>query len=214
MGPLSDFPRGRSRWQPVWRRAAAWSHPTNGRSTHRRSRTIVGCTLFLRSRRGLVLTAAAHDLVPHAEVMGASHAALLRAASGETRATHGTVRITASEIMSTEVLPDILRTICDQNPALVIEIVPSNEVQNLPRRRHRCAYAAPQTDGARCQAYRHHAGRPLRPPQLHRTPRLPADLVDLMRHRLIGSDHYDTSFRSAVDALGSITRELSLPLRH
>src|SRR6516162_9919119 len=65
----------------------------------------LGLALFTRSPGGLAPTAAALDLLPHAEAMEASAAALRRVASGAATEEGGTVRITASEIVGAEVLP-------------------------------------------------------------------------------------------------------------
>jgi DNA-binding transcriptional LysR family regulator len=122
---------------------------------------------------------------------------------------HGTVRITASEILSTEILPDLLRSTCDQNPELVIEIVPSNKMQNLLRRDSDIAVRMQRPDQAALVAKR--IGTTQIGLYAHRSyierHGLPADLTELGRHRIIGFDRDDTSFRSAGDALGPITRE-------
>jgi DNA-binding transcriptional LysR family regulator len=184
------------------------TQPTAGRHIDALERSL-GVSLFLRSRRGLVPTAAANDLLPHAEAMAASHSALLRTASGDTGTTQGTVRITASDIISTEVLPDILRTVCDQNPGLVIELVPSNRMQNLLRRDSDIAVRMHPPDQEALVAKR--IGATQIGLYAHRSyverHGLPADLTDLTRHRLIGFDRDDTSFRSAGSSLGPITRE-------
>jgi DNA-binding transcriptional LysR family regulator len=66
--------------------------------------------------------------------MESSSAALLRAASSQGEGVRGTVRITASEVISVEVLPPILAELRAAYPALVIELVPSNRMEDLLRR--------------------------------------------------------------------------------
>jgi DNA-binding transcriptional LysR family regulator len=90
--------------------------------------------LFVRSPRGLSPTDAALALRPHAEALSSAAGALVRAASGIGDVVAGTVRVTASEVISAEVLPPILAALREEHPALEIELVASNTVQNLLRR--------------------------------------------------------------------------------
>ena len=91
----------------------------------------LGLELFTRSQQGLSPTEAARDLAPLAESLAATAAALVRAASGQSKAVEGTVRVSASEIMGAEVLPPILASARAAHPALEIELVLSNAVDNL-----------------------------------------------------------------------------------
>jgi DNA-binding transcriptional LysR family regulator len=81
----------------------------------------LGATLFTRSPRGLVPTAAAKALVPHAEAMAVAAAALARSASSATATDRGVVRVTASEIMGSEALPPIFAGFRARNPGVVVE---------------------------------------------------------------------------------------------
>lgn len=184
------------------------TQPTAGRHIDTLERAL-GVSLFLRSRRGLVATAAAHDLLPHVEAMAAAHHALLRTASGDAGAMQGAVRITASEVISAEVLPEILREACDQNPGLVVEIVPSNRMQNLLRRDSDIAVRMQRPEQTALVARR--IGATTIGLYAHRSyverHGLPADLGELRRHRLIGFDRDDTGFRIAGQALGPISRD-------
>ena len=90
--------------------------------------------LFTRSPQGLIPTAAALDLVPHAESMAAASAALRRAASGEAATDRGTVRITASEIMGCEVLPPMLASFRRKHPRIELELTLNNRNEDLLRR--------------------------------------------------------------------------------
>jgi DNA-binding transcriptional LysR family regulator len=94
----------------------------------------VGFELFTRSQQGLAATDAALELKPYAESLAATAAALLRTASGQGGAVKGTVRVSASEIVGAEVLPPILASIRETHPALEIELLLSNTVDNLLRR--------------------------------------------------------------------------------
>jgi DNA-binding transcriptional LysR family regulator len=94
----------------------------------------VGFELFVRSHRGLAATEAALELRPYAEALASTTAAMLRTASGQGRAVAGTVRISASEIIGAEVLPPILADLRQRHPAVEIELVLSNAVEDLLRR--------------------------------------------------------------------------------
>jgi DNA-binding transcriptional LysR family regulator len=90
--------------------------------------------LFTRSQRGLLPTEAAINLLPHAEAMAVAAASMSRAASAEASADHGTVRLTASEIVGCEVLPPILAGFRRQHPSIKLELVLSNQNEDLLRR--------------------------------------------------------------------------------
>src|SRR5205823_6831722 len=79
-------------------------------------------------------TDAALRLVPHAEAMASAAGALVRAASGEADEERGAVRITASEMIGTEVLPATLAAFREQHPRIAVELVVSNRAQDLLRR--------------------------------------------------------------------------------
>jgi len=94
----------------------------------------VGLTLFTRSQQGLAPTEAALELKPYAEQLAATTAAMLRAASGQGQGIKGSVRVSASEIIGSQVLPAIFAGMRATHPALEIELVLSNAVENLLRR--------------------------------------------------------------------------------
>lgn len=94
----------------------------------------VGLTLFTRSQQGLAPTEAALELKPYAEQLAATTAAMLRAASGQGQGIRGSVRVSASEIIGSQVLPAIFAGMRAMHPALEIELVLSNAVENLLRR--------------------------------------------------------------------------------
>jgi DNA-binding transcriptional LysR family regulator len=184
------------------------TQPTAGRHIDALEQAF-GITLFVRSRRGLEITAAAQELFPHAEAMEAAHEALLRSASGDAGAQKGTVRITASEIISTEVLPSILAPLCNRNPELAIELVASNRIQNLLRRDSDIAIrmVRPDQDAVIAKRigiteiglYAHRS--------YFRARGLPANIEELKRHRLIGFDRDDLAFRSAAGTSDIFTRD-------
>ncbi|SEP68505.1 DNA-binding transcriptional regulator, LysR family [Devosia sp. YR412] len=94
----------------------------------------LGVELFVRSQRGLTATEQALELLPLAEVLGATATSFLRKASGPAGEIRGTVRVSASEIISVEHLPSILARLRRQHPQLAVELVASNAVADLLRR--------------------------------------------------------------------------------
>ncbi|NWC00031.1 LysR family transcriptional regulator [Pseudomonas gingeri] len=111
-------------------RVLGMTQPTVGRHIERIEESI-GATLFIRTQQGLSPTHMALALQPYAEAMEATSAALLRVASSEGEEVRGSVRITASDIIAVEVLPPILAQLHAAHPGLVIELVPSNRMQDL-----------------------------------------------------------------------------------
>ncbi|MES2933353.1 MAG: LysR family transcriptional regulator [Pseudomonadota bacterium] len=94
----------------------------------------IGAALFTRGARGSMLTAAGEALVNPARQMQAAAHALHLAASGQSQSLSGTVRITASEIACVYMLPPILTSLRIKHPDIQIEIVASNELDNLLER--------------------------------------------------------------------------------
>ena len=94
----------------------------------------VGAELFTRSQQGLLPTDAAMVLKPYAETLASTAAALLRAASGSKDKVSGTVRISASEVIGTEVLPPILAKLQAGYPDLIVELSASDTVEDLLQR--------------------------------------------------------------------------------
>jgi len=109
------------------------TQPTVGRHIDALERA-VGAELFTRSQRGLLPTELALELRPYAANLASTSASLVRAASGQGREVAGTVRITASEVISVEVLPPILASLLDASPALRIELSASDKVEDLLQR--------------------------------------------------------------------------------
>jgi DNA-binding transcriptional LysR family regulator len=111
-------------------RALGLAQPTLGRQIAELEQNL-GAALFIRSQRGLVPTDAARDIAAHAETMAAAAGAMQRIASGGMDDRAGVVRITASEIVGAEVLPPLLASFRRDYPAITIELVLSNRVEDL-----------------------------------------------------------------------------------
>lgn len=92
-------------------------------------------TLFTRSQTGLLPTEAALALRGYAQAMQSNAAALERAAAGgQGEGAAGTVRVSASEVIGVEVLPPAIVQLRQAHPALKVELVPTDRVQDLLQR--------------------------------------------------------------------------------
>ncbi|MDE2429471.1 MAG: LysR family transcriptional regulator [Burkholderiales bacterium] len=109
------------------------SQPTLSRQIAELEKALGGA-LFERVARGLKLTAAGENLVEPARHMMAAARSLSMASVSQGEELSGTVRITASEIVSAFVLPDLLRQLAQQYPDIQIELVASNQLSNLLER--------------------------------------------------------------------------------
>ncbi len=94
----------------------------------------LGVTLFTRSSTGLQASHAALALAPQIQQMVTAEAAVRRLASAEGESERGVIRLTASEIIGTEVLPRILAGFSQQFPEIIIELSLNNQQEDLLRR--------------------------------------------------------------------------------
>lgn len=94
----------------------------------------LGQSLFERHTRGLALTAAGRALMPAARRMREGAQDLALAVATQEQILAGTVRVTASEIVSAYFLPELLLSLRQQHPEIQIELVASNEIENLLER--------------------------------------------------------------------------------
>jgi DNA-binding transcriptional LysR family regulator len=114
------------------RRLAA-SQPTLGRHIAELEAAL-GLTLFLRGRSGYELTESGMALFDRAKAMGDQASAFARLAEGKSETIAGSVRITASEVVAAFVLPEIAARLALAEPEIELEIVATNQVENLLRR--------------------------------------------------------------------------------
>lgn len=114
-------------------RARGLTQPTLGRHIEALEQKLGGA-LFLRSPRGLQPTELALALAPHLDDMAATVGAALRDATGPADGSTGCVRLTASEVLAVEVLPPILNDFMEAHPEIEVELVVSNELEDLLRR--------------------------------------------------------------------------------
>lgn len=111
-------------------RASGTSQPTLGRHINELEAQLQ-VTLFERQRRGMALTDTGRALFERAEALEREAAAFSLAATGRSSEIAGTIRVAASEVVAHYILPAILADLRHDEPALEIELVSSNEVQNL-----------------------------------------------------------------------------------
>jgi DNA-binding transcriptional LysR family regulator len=114
-------------------RAMGLTQPTVGRHIDSLEAAL-GLKLFTRSFDGFAPTDAAHELKPYAAGISATAAALRRVASSHGSGVRGMVRITASEVVGVEVLPPILTALREEHPELTVELVLSNQADDLLHR--------------------------------------------------------------------------------
>ncbi len=194
-------------------RALGITQPTAGRHVAALE-SAFGQPLFTRSPTGFLPTEAAQALRGYAESMRSTAAALERAASGHGNAMRGVVRVCASEVVSVEVLPPILAALRRAHPQIVVELVPSNRLQDLLQREVDIAVrmTPPQQD---LLIARHigeiEIGLHARDDYLAQYG-TPQTLADLAQHTLIGYDTV-TPFVRAASASVPYWRRESFALR-
>lgn len=174
--------------------AAAASHlgmsqPTLGRHINALEVSL-GLALFIRSRKGMALTEAGLSIVDDARGMRDEADRIALKAAGSAQSVSGSIRITASDIVSTYVLPPIIAALGIAEPDIEVELVPSNTLENLLRRDADIAVRmvrpmqndviARKTNemGMGIYAHEHYLARRGEP----------ANMEEFFRHRLIGMD--------------------------
>lgn len=180
-------------------RALGLTQPTLGRHIAALEEAL-GLVLFTRSQQGLLPTEAALALQPHAEAMAHAAAALARAAHAQGEGVRGTVRVSASHVVGTEVLPPLLARLQAEHPALTVELALSDRLHDLLQREADIAIrmAAPRQEalvvrrvGAVGLGLHAH-------PDYLRRHGMPQSLADLQQgHRLIGFDAETPFIRAA-----------------
>jgi len=111
-------------------RATGISQPTLGRHIQA-VEAALEVALFTRTAQGQALTEAGQALLPAARAMQAAAAELALTAKGHAAGIEGTVRITASRVVSHVILPRILSRLRAEEPGIQIDLVPSDTTENL-----------------------------------------------------------------------------------
>lgn len=194
-------------------RTTGVSQPTLGRHIQ----AIEGAlqvALFTRTAQGQALTEAGAALLPSARAMQAAAAALAMTARSRFAGIEGTVRITASRVVSQMILPPVLARLRAEEPGLQIDLVPSDTSENLLFGEADIAlrmYRPTQGD----LVARHLADLPLglfaAKAYLDRKGR-PTSPAELMRLDFVGQDRMDQIIR-AMQALGIDVTRSFFPVR-
>ena len=114
-------------------RALGLTQPTLGRQIAALEAEL-GLLLFERVGRGLQLTSAGQEMLGHVRDMGAAADRVALAAIGQSQSVDGTVRITASDILSVVWLPEVLLRIRSVAPRLQVTVIATNDISDLMRR--------------------------------------------------------------------------------
>ncbi len=109
------------------------AQPTLGRQITALERAL-GVTLFERTGRTLLPTEAARQLGAHAREMGQAAGRLTLAATAQSEAIEGRVRVAASDAVAAHVLPPVLRHLRQVAPGITVDVVASNSISDLARR--------------------------------------------------------------------------------
>lgn len=109
------------------------SQPTMSRQIGALEETL-GVTLFERSVRGLTLTETGRDLIDHVRVMGEAATLISMVAEGKSQDVSGEVTVTCTDLMSTSILPRVLKPLRETAPGIQVRILASRKVEDLTER--------------------------------------------------------------------------------
>lgn len=111
-------------------RALGQSQPTLGRHI-KAAEASLGATLFVREPGGLRPTEIGAALLDPAREMAAASARLETLAAGRDMRVSGTVRITASVVVSHYLMPGIIARLREVEPEIEVELAPTDTTENL-----------------------------------------------------------------------------------
>lgn len=94
----------------------------------------LGLILFQRTARSMRLTDAGHDLLADARAMGDAATRITLLAQSRAHSLDGTIRVTASDMMSAYVLPDIMLRLRGIAPRLRIDVLAANDIRDIVKR--------------------------------------------------------------------------------
>ena len=168
----------------------------------------LGRRLFTRSHQGYALTDEGARLLPHAVTAENSMTAAVQDAGETSTGLSGQIRVGAPDGCANYLLPQVVAAICEDNPALDVQIIALPRVFNLSRREADMAIgvSAPQTGRLSVQKicdYRLHLAAATTYLDQH-PPITKAD--DLCQHRIIGYIP-DMIFDSELDYLAELGLE-------
>jgi DNA-binding transcriptional LysR family regulator len=190
-------------------RSLGITQPTVGRHVDALEKAL-GYALFIRTQQGLSATQEALALRPYAEALESTSTALLRAASSQGAGVRGTIRITASDVITVEILPPIITELHAAYPELTIELMSSNRIEDLLQREADIAVRMQRPSQGVLIARRIgdvELGMYAHKDYLARRGK-PARIDDLAGHALIGFDKETAFIRSMKTQLPEVRREL------
>lgn len=173
------------------------SQPTLGRQI-KRLEDALDLDLFHRQPRGLSLTEQGQAILPAARRMAEAMGDIALTAAGEDRGLNGTLRITASQIVSHFHLPRIIADLRRAAPEMAVELLPSDTSENLLFREADIAvrmYSSEQLDVITRQIGWMPLAAYATPEYLDRRG-VPRRAEDLMRHDIVGFDRSDLILRT------------------
>ena len=153
----------------------------------------LGVRLFTRSRSGMALTESGLAMLEDAQALRGDLDRFLLKASGFDERVSGTVRITASRVVSVYILPAMIARLKLEEPDIEIELVPDNAIANLLSRDADIALRMVrpvQNDVIAAKAGTIAVGAFARRDYLDRRGR-PARVEELADHTVIGYDRED-----------------------
>lgn len=189
-------------------RATGASQPTLSRHIAALEEEL-GLRLFDRTSEGLVLTASGTEIFDNAEAMNASANQIALIASGRSQEISGSVRLTASDTVARFTMPPILTALRRAEPSIAIELVASNETNNLLKREADIAvrmYRPTQNDVITRKVGELHLGFFASKAYLDQRGR-PYSPHDLKSHELIGLDQGDALIQGFRNQNIAIRRE-------
>ncbi|WP_299620633.1 LysR family transcriptional regulator [uncultured Tateyamaria sp.] len=109
------------------------TQPTLGRQVAALEEEL-GLALFQRTTRAMQLTDAGRDLLNEARNMGEAATRIALMAQGRAQSLDGVIKVTASDMMSAYVLPDIMMRLRSMAPNLRVDVVAANDIRDILKR--------------------------------------------------------------------------------
>ncbi|MFM2479175.1 LysR family transcriptional regulator [Celerinatantimonas sp. MCCC 1A17872] len=165
----------------------------------------LGIVLFTRAQGGLVASKEAQSLLPYAQQIGTTVAALNRVASCQSSHIQGVVRITASDIIGIELLPPIFSKLRAKHAMLKLELTLSDQPLDLLHRQADIAVRMFRPTQQQLIARKvGNVSIGLYASQDYaQSHKLPVALEQLSEHALIGYDHITPFIRETTKKLNS-----------
>lgn len=177
------------------------TQPTIGRHIEALEKQL-GKVLFERTGRGLTPTDDARLIAADARRMQTGADALGRAVASSANARGGLVRIAASRLVATYVIPEVIVQLHRRLPHIDIAVVASDLTSNLLRRHADIAirHVRPDQSSLIARKIGDSTIRPCASIRYLERQGTPKTLKDLLGHRLIGADR-EQAFQSAFEQL-------------